>query len=106
MLEGDPVKRLKMEKIKRFMQKDTCDICTLDLVTSEVNTSKVSVYIGCGHTFHSHCVSIYLKEKKLENKDQEHQIDRTGFCPKCYSNDCYFLIEKLMYSEDVKGLRK
>ena len=61
-LEGDPKIRKLLYKTKRFIQKDTCDKCEYDLIALSSHNSPVSVYIGCGHTFHNHCVKLFQAE--------------------------------------------
>lgn len=76
VLEGDPeLRRMYMDET--LISKDVCDICDRDIVSSTVGSASVCVFVGCGHTFHIHCVNIHFKESDIEVDIKKMK------CPKC-----------------------
>lgn len=63
MLEGDPeLRRYYMDE--RLISKDVCDSCDRDIVMPGQGSTACCVFVGCGHTFHKHCVNVIFKESE------------------------------------------
>lgn len=99
ILEGDPeLRRLYMPE--RLISKDVCDSCDHDILSSVGSNSAMSVFIGCGHTFHKHCVNIYYRETEAD-KDVKHMR-----CPKCAKEGTNLSLEQLLEPpRNLKGAR-
>jgi hypothetical protein len=96
ILEGDPVTRSAYTPV-HLLTKDVCDSCDHDLVSSTLSSSAACVFIGCGHTFHKHCMNIYHKES--DNKGKQLQK-----CPKC-SKDGALTLEQILESTKPRERR-
>lgn len=66
IFEGDPELRSRYVPA-HLLTKDVCDSCEHDIVSASLQRSAVVVFIGCGHTFHQHCMNIHHKES--DNKE-------------------------------------
>ena len=71
---GYHLRTATLDALEVFQERGSCDYCLRNIVSPGSNQSDpVSVFMGCGHTFHQHCVNIYHKESKRED----------ARCPKC-----------------------
>lgn len=88
ILEGDPEMR-KMYMEERLISKDVCDSCDRDIVSPLAGAPSVCVFVGCGHTFHQHCINIHFKESDFETEMKKMK------CPKCMQDVGDFNLEMI-----------
>lgn len=77
-LEGD---RYNFANLMTLYDKDICDLCDHDLfprLNEKMQNPPIKVFIGCGHTFHQHCISQFVKEQQMQ---EDSKMQKS--CPKC-----------------------
>lgn len=89
MQEGDKAKRIQTLRnptskdlvcTSTFVAENACSKCSYALISTNNSSSPYSIFIGCGHTFHKHCLNIFYKEHYSSESDAPKSQMK---CPEC-----------------------